>query len=169
MLEILKILRGFTESQATSDRSCLTIFASSPTAPNSDTIYVNAFSKIFTPDIVVMLSHYAEGDNTFEDCRVVPPTMLQRPISISSNTSYKNDMHKAADTIRKLTQRGVDASWVLSVTMKGRWTVLKPGQPVDFLSECVHDPSAESFGNYAEVFKGATQDGPKLLGHTSLL
>ncbi|KAL3197212.1 hypothetical protein MRX96_014823 [Rhipicephalus microplus] len=107
--------------------------------------------KIFTPDVVVMLSHYAEGDNTFEDCRVVPPTMLQRPISIFSNSSYKNDMHKAADTLRKLTIQGVVASWALSVTMKGRWSVLKPGQPADFLSECVHDPSAESFGSYTEV------------------
>ncbi|XP_075724537.1 uncharacterized protein LOC142767195 [Rhipicephalus microplus] len=151
MLEILKVLHDLTISKRTIHRRCLTIFASSPTSPNSDKIYVGAFLKIFTPDVVVMLSHYAEGDNTFEDCRVVPPTMLQRPISIFSNSSYKNDMHKAADTLRKLTIQGVVASWALSVTMKGRWSVLKPGQPADFLSECVHDPSAESFGSYTEV------------------
>ncbi|KAL3197227.1 hypothetical protein MRX96_014836 [Rhipicephalus microplus] len=35
--------------------------------------------------------------------------------------------------------------------MKGRWTTLKAGQPVNFLSECVHDPNAQSFGSYTEV------------------
>ncbi|KAL1444929.1 hypothetical protein MTO96_045307, partial [Rhipicephalus appendiculatus] len=41
--------------------------------------------------------------------------------------------------------------WALSVTIKGRWTKLKAGEPVDFLSECEHDPSAESFGRYADA------------------
>ncbi|KAL1427354.1 hypothetical protein MTO96_017641 [Rhipicephalus appendiculatus] len=155
MLEILKLLRNFSTSQTASGKRCLTIFAGSPSHPDSETIYAEAFSKIFTPDVVVMLSHYGEGDNTFEDCRVVPPTLLQRPASIPSNSSYNNDMHKAADTMRKLTLRGVVTSWALSITMKGRWTVLKPGQPVDFLSECEHDPSAESFGSYFEVCQHA--------------
>ncbi|XP_054923785.1 uncharacterized protein [Dermacentor andersoni] len=35
--------------------------------------------------------------------------------------------------------------------MKGRWTVLKAGQPPNFLSLCEHDPGAESFGSYADV------------------
>ncbi|KAL1427311.1 hypothetical protein MTO96_017599 [Rhipicephalus appendiculatus] len=116
-----------------------------------DTIYVEAFSKIFTPNIVVILSHYAEGDSTFEDCRVVPPTMLQRPASMSTNSSYKHDMNKAAHTLRMLDIRGLVASWALSVTMKGRFTVLKPRQPLDFLSECEHDPQQRSFGSYTEI------------------
>ncbi|KAL1427329.1 hypothetical protein MTO96_017617 [Rhipicephalus appendiculatus] len=92
-----------------------------------------------------------EGDNTFKDCHVVPPTLLSRPAKISTNTSYKYDLHRAADVIRTLTKRGVVASWALSVTMKGRWTVLKAGQPAEFLSQCVHDPKAEPFGSYAEM------------------
>ncbi|KAH7942871.1 hypothetical protein HPB52_002048 [Rhipicephalus sanguineus] len=35
--------------------------------------------------------------------------------------------------------------------MQGRWTVLKVGQRAEFLSECVYDPSAESFGSVTEV------------------
>ncbi|KAL1427334.1 hypothetical protein MTO96_017621 [Rhipicephalus appendiculatus] len=98
-----------------------------------------------------MLSHYLEGDNTFEDCRVVPPAMLTRPPSLITNSSYKYDLSTAGEAIRRLIARGVNASWAVSVTLKGRWTKLKAGQPADFLSECVYDPSAESFGSYTEV------------------
>nr|XP_037287128.1 uncharacterized protein LOC119180090 [Rhipicephalus microplus] len=45
----------------------------------------------------------------------------------------------------------MDATWALSISMKGRWTKLKAGQPVDFLSECEYEPSAESFGRYADT------------------
>ncbi|KAL1427101.1 hypothetical protein MTO96_017709 [Rhipicephalus appendiculatus] len=62
--------------------------------------------------------------------------------------SYKFDLNSAAESIEKLIARGMDAVWALSVTIKGRWTKLKVGEPVDFLSECEHDPSAESFGRY---------------------
>ncbi|XP_070380445.1 uncharacterized protein [Dermacentor albipictus] len=47
--------------------------------------------------------------------------------------------------------RGVSAVWAISVTMKGRWTVLDAGDSPGFLSRCVYDPAAESFGSYAEV------------------
>ncbi|KAL3197243.1 hypothetical protein MRX96_014851 [Rhipicephalus microplus] len=92
-------------------------------------MYIDLFPKIFTPSVVVILSHYVEGDNTFQDCRVVPPTMLTRPDALTTNSNYKFDL----------------------VTIKGRLTKLKAGQPVDFLSECEHDPSAESFGKFTEA------------------
>lgn len=130
---------------------CRTVFVGPSAGKNLANTYFETFSNIFTPDIVVLLSHYVEGDNTFEDCHVVPPTILSRPVTLSTNSSYKHDMHRAADEIRKLTKLGLVASWALSVTMKGRWTVLKAGEPADFLSKCAHDPEADSFGSYAEV------------------
>ncbi|KAH7942954.1 hypothetical protein HPB52_002729 [Rhipicephalus sanguineus] len=50
-----------------------------------------AYRKIFTPNIVVIISHYLEGDNTFKDCRVMPPTVLTRPPALG-NSSYKHDL-----------------------------------------------------------------------------
>ncbi|KAH7942866.1 hypothetical protein HPB52_002043 [Rhipicephalus sanguineus] len=64
---------------------------------------------------------------------------------------YYQTQNTAAESIEKLIARGMDAIWALSLTMKGRWTKLRAGQPVDFLSECEHQPSAESFGSYTEV------------------
>ncbi|KAL1427303.1 hypothetical protein MTO96_017592 [Rhipicephalus appendiculatus] len=151
MLESLNLLRQFSMSQTSGDGKCRTVLAGPSVGTNLADIYNETFSKIFTPDIVVLLSHYIQGDNTFKDCHVVPPTILSLPAKISTSPSYKYDMHRAADVIRTLTKRGVVASWALSVTMKGRWTVLQAGQPADFLSQCVHDPKAESFGSYAEV------------------
>ncbi|KAL1427361.1 hypothetical protein MTO96_017648 [Rhipicephalus appendiculatus] len=75
-------------------------------------------------------------------------TKLSAPEILPADSSYKFDLNSAAESIEKLIARGMDAVWALSVTIKGRWTKLKVGEPVDFLSECEHDPSAESFGRY---------------------
>ncbi|KAL3197221.1 hypothetical protein MRX96_014831 [Rhipicephalus microplus] len=151
MLESLNLLRQFSMNHTSRAGKCRTVFVGPSAGKNLANTYFETFSNIFTPDIVVLLSHYVEGDNTFEDCHVVPPTILSRPVTLSTNSSYKHDMHRAADEIRKLTKLGLVASWALSVTMKGRWTVLKAGEPADFLSKCAHDPEAESFGSYAEL------------------
>ncbi|XP_049524048.1 uncharacterized protein LOC125945800 [Dermacentor silvarum] len=40
---------------------------------------------------------------------------------------------------------------LVSVTMKGRWTVPLSSEKVDFFSRCLSDPSDNSFGSYTEV------------------
>ncbi|XP_070379289.1 uncharacterized protein [Dermacentor albipictus] len=151
MLESLKMLHEFSISQRSQGKSCLVVFAGPAADTSLENIYFEKFSKIFTPDIVVILSHYGQGDNTMQDCHVMPPTVLTRPPALGTSRGYKEDLRTAADTIGRLTARGVNASWALSVTMKGRWTVLKAGQPPNFLSLCEHDPGAESFGSYTDV------------------
>ncbi|KAL1427099.1 hypothetical protein MTO96_017707 [Rhipicephalus appendiculatus] len=150
MLESLKLIDGFVRSKGAWPKTCHTVVAVPTPDTGLEDVYLEVFPKIFTPSVVVILSHYVEGDNTFQDCRVVPPTMLTRPTSLTMNSAYKFDLNSAAESIEKLIARGMDATWALSVTMKGRWTKLKAGEPVDFLSECEHDPSAESFGRYAD-------------------
>ncbi|XP_075740084.1 uncharacterized protein LOC142786337 [Rhipicephalus microplus] len=140
----------FTREQP-HDEKCVTVFALPPADPKIEDAYAEHFLYSYTPSIVVIISHYLEGDNTFEDCRVVQPAMLKRPPLLTTNSSYTYDMSTAAETMRKLVERGVNSQWALSVTMKGRWNTLKAGQPAAFLSECVHDPAAESFGSYTEV------------------
>ncbi|XP_049273519.1 uncharacterized protein LOC119400279 [Rhipicephalus sanguineus] len=148
----MALVDGFEKSVKKAwPKKCRTFVAVPTPDTNLENLYIEIFPKIFTPSVVVILSHYVEGDNTFQDCRVVPPTLLTRPGSLTTNSNYKFDLNTAATSIEKLIARGMDATWALSVTMKGRWTKLKAGQPVDFLSECEHDPSAESFGRYIEV------------------
>ncbi|KAH6943041.1 hypothetical protein HPB50_014219 [Hyalomma asiaticum] len=151
MLESLKLLDKVLKSKKTPQKTCVTAIAAHPSGKELTNVYAEKFSKIFLPDIVIILAHIIQGDNTFKDCHVVPPTMLNRPIRLDDNSSYKTDLNIASDTIRKLTVLGVDTAWALSVTLKGRWTVLKAGERPDFLSKCENDPSAESFGSYAEV------------------
>ncbi|KAL3197244.1 hypothetical protein MRX96_014852 [Rhipicephalus microplus] len=78
--------------------------------------------KVFTLSVVVILSHYVQGNNTFQDGHVVPPIMLTRPDSLAASGNYKFNMNSAAESIERLIARGMDAVWALSVTMKGRWT-----------------------------------------------
>ncbi|XP_075724538.1 uncharacterized protein LOC142767196 [Rhipicephalus microplus] len=151
ILQIFGFLHEATMLWKTEDETCVTVFTAPPGVNTLEDLYVDYFSHFFKPDIIVIRSHYLEGDNTFEDCRVVPPTMLKMPPLLTTNSSYTDDMSTAAETIKRLVERGVDTQWALSVTMKGRWNTLKPGQPAAFLSECVYDPSAESFGSYSEV------------------
>ncbi|KAL1427357.1 hypothetical protein MTO96_017644 [Rhipicephalus appendiculatus] len=148
---ILQSLDYYSTSRKAPDETCVTVFAGPPADTTLEGIYVNQFSRFYTPSIIVIISHYLEGDNTFKDCRVVLPAMLKRPPLLTTNSSYTYDMSAAADSIRRLVARGVNAQWALSVTMKGRWNRLKDGQPAAFLSECVYDPNAESFGSYTEV------------------
>ncbi|KAH7950243.1 hypothetical protein HPB49_021553 [Dermacentor silvarum] len=158
MLESLKLLYHSSINQRSNGKSCLTVFAGPAADTTLENIYFEKFSNIFTPNVVIILSHYGQGDNTLQNCHVMPPTVLTRPAALSSSSGYKEDLSTAADTISRLTARGVDASWALSVTMKGRWTVLKAGQPADFLSLCEHDPSAESFGTYLDVCDDSNYD-----------
>ncbi|KAL3197241.1 hypothetical protein MRX96_014849 [Rhipicephalus microplus] len=153
MVLILKFLDHHSTGQKPQNNTCVTVFAGPPADSSLEDIYIDRFSRLYTPSIIVIISHYLEGDNTFEDCHVVLPVMLKRPPLLTTNSSYTYDMSTAAETIRKLVEQGVDAMWALSVTMKGRWNTLKPGQPAAFLSECVYDPTAESFGSYTAVCK----------------
>ncbi|KAL1462034.1 hypothetical protein MTO96_043257, partial [Rhipicephalus appendiculatus] len=150
MLESLKLVDGFVRSKEKWPKACRTVVAVPTPDTNLEDVYIEVFPKMFTPSVVVILSHYVQGDNTFQDCRVVPPIMLTRPDLLTTSSNYKFDMNSAARSIEKMIARGMDAIWALSVTMKGRWTKLKAGQPVGFLSQCEHDPSAESFGRYAD-------------------
>uniref|UniRef100_A0A131YAU7 Uncharacterized protein n=1 Tax=Rhipicephalus appendiculatus TaxID=34631 RepID=A0A131YAU7_RHIAP len=151
MLESLKLVDGFVRSKESWPRKCLTVVAVPTPDTSLEDVYIEVFPKIFTPSVVVILSHYVQGDNTFQDCRVVPPIMLTRPDMLTSSSNYKFDMNSGAQSIEKLIARGMDAIWALSVTLKGRWTKLKAGEPVGFLSQCEHDPSAESFGRYSDA------------------
>ncbi|KAL3197214.1 hypothetical protein MRX96_014825 [Rhipicephalus microplus] len=164
ILQIFGFLHEATMLWKTEDETCVTVFTAPPGVNTLEDLYVDYFSHFFKPDIIVIRSHYLEGDNTFEDCRVVPPTMLRMPPLLTTNSSYTDDMSTAAETIKRLVERGVDTQWALSVTMKGRWNTLKPGQPAAFLSECVYDPSAESFGSYSELCRVGLQYWPYSFG-----
>ncbi|KAH7942859.1 hypothetical protein HPB52_002036 [Rhipicephalus sanguineus] len=85
--------KGPTPFDPTHLDPALSIFLGShPTVYYSDLGIGFAYKNIYEPDILVLLSHYVEGDNTFKDCRVVPPTMLTRPVFPSSNISYRYDL-----------------------------------------------------------------------------
>ncbi|XP_077490075.1 uncharacterized protein LOC144100989 [Amblyomma americanum] len=114
--------------------------------------YERSFKNVYQPDVLIAQGHYYSGDNTFAECRVLPPTVVTRPQE--ANNSYQHDLTMAVDTIRKLsrlTRRDKRALWAVSVTMKGRWTSPLPGRPLEFLERCAHNPSGTSFGSYAEI------------------
>ncbi|KAH7942863.1 hypothetical protein HPB52_002040 [Rhipicephalus sanguineus] len=151
-LESLKIADKVTDQHRAKGYVCITVFAAVIPDDTWENYYLDAFPNIFTPQLFIALGHYECGDNTFQDCHVVPPTLLSRPAQLSAaNSSYQHDMTVTADSVGKMAARGVKAVWAISVTMKGRWTVPEETETPGFLCACAYDPEAKSFGSYAEV------------------
>ncbi|XP_077490956.1 uncharacterized protein LOC144101696 [Amblyomma americanum] len=114
------------------------------------TFYEDKFTNVYKPDLFIAQGHYFYGDNTFRNCRVMPPTVLTMPDGL--NDTYQNDLTVAGSTLKKLSDKGVPIVWAISVTMKGRWTMTPPLQGLpDFLLACVQNLTATSFGSYAEI------------------
>ncbi|KAH7950239.1 hypothetical protein HPB49_021519 [Dermacentor silvarum] len=112
------------------------------------------FSDVgFTPNMVISLGHYRFGDNTVKNCVIMPPT--RHPFDIPPDDiarDYNYDLSTAVFSIRQLYLRRASTRGLLSVTMKGRWTVPMSSDHVDFFSRCLSDPSSKSdFGRYTEV------------------
>ncbi|XP_070379293.1 eukaryotic translation initiation factor 4 gamma-like [Dermacentor albipictus] len=92
-LESLKMLDNVSDQQRAKGHMCIIVFAAVIPDDTWENYYVHKFSTIFTPQLFIGLGHYECGDNTFQDCRVVPPTLLSRPPEIAAaNSSYQHDM-----------------------------------------------------------------------------
>ncbi|XP_049523130.1 uncharacterized protein LOC119454297 isoform X1 [Dermacentor silvarum] len=112
------------------------------------------FSDVgFTPSMVISLGHYRFGDNTVKNCVIMPPT--RHPFDLPPDDiarDYNYDLSTAVFSIRELYHKRASSRGLVSVTMKGRWTVPMSPDHVDFFSRCLSDPSSKSdFGSYTEV------------------
>ncbi|KAL3197211.1 hypothetical protein MRX96_014822 [Rhipicephalus microplus] len=145
------IISDFSDYQRLRGRLCLMVLAAGVPNDAWAKFYAAHFSPLW-PFIFISVGHYDKGDNTFTDCHVMPPTVLSRPAEVAAeNSSYEYDLTSAAAGFDRLVIAGDSSIRATSVTMKGRWTVLEEGERAQFLSTCVHDPSAESFGEVAKV------------------
>nr|XP_054924200.1 uncharacterized protein LOC129383602 [Dermacentor andersoni] len=106
----------------------------------------------FNPHLLISLGHYRFGDNTVKDCAIMPPTRhpFDTPPDDITN-SYNYDLATTVYSIREFYLKTMNIRGLVSVTMKGRWTVPLSSDKVDFFSRCLSDPTANSFGSYTEV------------------
>ncbi|KAL1427315.1 hypothetical protein MTO96_017603 [Rhipicephalus appendiculatus] len=150
-LDLLKIVTRLSDLQRAKGHSCMVVFAAAVPSDAWANFYATELSALW-PLLFISLGHYDNGDNTFIDCHVMPPTVLSRPVPVASeNSSYEYDLNSAVTGVDEIATTGASSIWATSVTMKGRWTVLEEGESPDFLSRCVYDPTAESFGAVAKV------------------
>ncbi|XP_077489197.1 uncharacterized protein LOC144100023 [Amblyomma americanum] len=109
--------------------------------------YASKLRAVYTPTLFISQGHYAFGDNELPDCKMVPPTMLQKP---AASQGYTYDLTDALSALQLSQDAGVPSKWLVSVTMKGRLTVAK-NETFQLLSDCKTDAYAKSFGTYVEV------------------
>ncbi|XP_077491616.1 uncharacterized protein LOC144102177 [Amblyomma americanum] len=151
-VECLKELDSQAETQRRGGNPSFIFYAVVLRNSTYEDQYYRYFKYHYQPDVVIAQGHYYTGDNIFIDCRVFPPTLLNRPQD--PNSSYQHDLTTAVDsilTLSRLTRLTKRTLWAVSVTMKGRWTTPLSRNPFGFLVQCVNDPRSESFGSYAEI------------------
>ncbi|KAK8756513.1 hypothetical protein V5799_000784 [Amblyomma americanum] len=57
-----------------------------------------AYKAVYTPTLFISQGHYAFGDNELPDCKMVPPTMLQKP---AASQGYTYDLVCTSSFFRK--------------------------------------------------------------------
>ncbi|XP_077491760.1 uncharacterized protein LOC144102340 [Amblyomma americanum] len=151
----LRELDNLGQSQRALGHQPLTVLA--VPAPGRQWMYFldEEFKRLqFIPNYIVVYGHYQFGDNTVDNCAVMPPTRLSAvALPPQLRTTYLYELTAGPQALREMERKQVPTHALLSVTMKGRWTTVYPGQPLDFFSRCELNPSATSFGSYAEVCK----------------
>ncbi|XP_070380530.1 uncharacterized protein [Dermacentor albipictus] len=132
-------------------RKIFTVFAASIPDDAWANLYIRNFTTLFKPDLFIGFGHYTRGDNSLKSCRIVPPTLFQRPPG--AEYSYQHDMTAGFETFKKLSVPGLALKFALSVTLKGRLTVSTVPNMYDFFTPCLTNETADSFATYAEVCK----------------
>ncbi|KAH7944342.1 hypothetical protein HPB52_018475 [Rhipicephalus sanguineus] len=116
--------------------------------------YALDFSKVgFDPYIFIAIGHYTYGDNTVRNCAIMPPTRypFDFPDDENITSDYNYDLGTALFAAQQMSLKRTRLRALVSVTLKGRWNVLRSSDKVEFFERCVSDPSANSFGSYTEA------------------
>ncbi|KAL3213421.1 hypothetical protein MRX96_051692 [Rhipicephalus microplus] len=82
----------------------------------------------------------------FDPPQMPPANQTRGAIRTLKGTAYY--------AVNDMSARSARARGLLSVTLKGRWNVLRSGAKADFYELCESDPSTNSFGSYTEVCPG---------------
>ncbi|XP_050030015.2 uncharacterized protein [Dermacentor andersoni] len=149
-LGCLKLLRDrFSSELMIQGRKVFTVFAASVPDDVWANFYIRNFTGLFKPDLFIAFGHFDRGDNSLPSCRIVPPTLLQRPRG--AEDSYQHDMTAGLESIKKLSASSLALKFALSVTMKGRLAESTVPDQYDFFTPCKTDPPMASFASYAQV------------------
>uniref|UniRef100_A0A131YV15 Chitinase n=1 Tax=Rhipicephalus appendiculatus TaxID=34631 RepID=A0A131YV15_RHIAP len=154
----LKAIDSALEVPRQQGRTCISVL-SVPESPIDYSLeFALHFSHLsFTPYMILMFSHYRYGDNTLENCAIMPPT--RHPMDLPPELiarSYNFDVSTATFSLIEYARKTVHFRGLISVTMKGRWTVPKSRDKVEFFDACMSDPNSNSFGRYTEVCPATT-------------
>ncbi|KAL1427323.1 hypothetical protein MTO96_017611 [Rhipicephalus appendiculatus] len=119
-----------------------------------ENFYGTKMRDVFAPTLFISHGHYTFGDSEMSDCRVLPPTVLQKP---AHSSGYMYDLSEATSALRKVQIAGGSSDWLVSVGMKGRWTTaVDAATTLSIGSRCKHDVHAVPFGYYAQVCRDAS-------------
>ncbi|XP_075724462.1 uncharacterized protein LOC142767122 isoform X2 [Rhipicephalus microplus] len=154
----LKVIDSAMEVPRQQGRSCISVLAVPDPVTDWSLDYALSFRNLsFTPYMILMFGHYRYGDNTLENCAIMPPT--RHPMDLPEEwiaRGYNFDVSTAAYSLMEFKMKTANFRGLISVTMKGRWTVPQSKDKVEFFEPCVSNPNSNSFGRYTEVCPATT-------------
>ncbi|KAH6943593.1 hypothetical protein HPB50_024780 [Hyalomma asiaticum] len=161
-LECLKILRTLSQEIMAQGIKVFTFLAASIPDAAWASFYIRNFKNLFMPDLYIAIGHYSLGDNSLPSCRVVAPTLLQRPLG--AEDSYQHDLTTAVESFVRLSSQPL--KFAVSVTMKGRVTIPTDPKNRGFLAPCKTDDTLLSFSSHTEACNSPDYVSPPLYNST---
>ncbi|KAH7960694.1 hypothetical protein HPB49_022350 [Dermacentor silvarum] len=109
--------------------------------------YSTKFQSTFKPDLFISLGHQLRGDPEKSRCIATPPAILEKPMGSPDG----HDMHDAARALAFIASQAGGPRLSISVSMKGRWSVLQPNVRAEVFAPCVTSNQGPFYGSYTEV------------------
>ncbi|KAH7960695.1 hypothetical protein HPB49_022351 [Dermacentor silvarum] len=108
---------------------------------------MDEFKNTFKPDLFISLGHQLRGDPEKRRCIATPPAILEKPMAYPD----EHDLHDAARALVSISSEAGGPRLSISVSMKGRWSVLQPNVRAEVFAPCVTSNQGPFYGSYTEV------------------
>ncbi|XP_070390209.1 uncharacterized protein [Dermacentor albipictus] len=143
----LKKLEDVAKIARTSGNASYVILGALSATSQWTEYFKNKFKNTFKPDLFISLGHQLRGDPEKSRCIATPPAILQKPTGFPD----EHDLHDAARALAAIASQRGGPRISISVSMKGRWSTLKPKVTAEVFAPCVTSSQGPFYGSYTEV------------------
>ncbi|XP_070392655.1 uncharacterized protein [Dermacentor albipictus] len=143
----LKALEDVAKVARTSGNSSYVILGALSATSEWTDYFKNKFKNTFKPDLFISLGHQLRGDPEKSRCIATPPAILQKPTGFPD----EHDLHDAARALADIASQPDSPRISISVSMKGRWSTLKPKVKAEVFAPCVTSSQGPFYGSYTDV------------------
>ncbi|KAL3185815.1 hypothetical protein MRX96_028701 [Rhipicephalus microplus] len=143
----LKMLDDSVQEARVSGNSSYIVLGSETYTDTWSNYLKDKFDSVFKPDLFISLGHQLCGDPEKISCLSTPPAILEKPQGLSDT----HDLYDAAQSLASINSLPGAPRLSISVSMKGRWSTLRPTSRVEIFSPCEKGTAGPFFGSYTDI------------------